>query len=149
MWGMELYKYYESGTIFESIHTNAGILVAFFIWVAILGFAMYLLIKKIKERRKALRLKATTPPQNLRIEDIKDSWWRINESSQFYLVVKYGGRMLISESFLPFDECLVGGMVQVYIDPLDPEEYWIDVDSVLLADHPTTDLPDFDETSFE
>lgn len=57
--------------------------------------------------------------------------------------------MLISESFLPFDECLVGGMVQVYIDPLDPEEYWIDVDSVLLADHPTTDLPDFDETSFE
>ena len=97
--------------------------------ILIVIWGIFLLKKAIKISAKKKRLKEIWIQLTLNITGIHESWVIINGRKEYLIDVEHKGEILTSDEgiFSPINSW----KITVYINPIDPSEYWIDTESII------------------
>ena len=104
--------------------------VAFLIFsILIVIWGIFLLKKAIKISAKKKKLKEIWTPILLEIDSLKATWAVINNKREYLIKVNYKGEILTSDEPIYYQPN--NWKITVYINTIDPSEYWIDTKSII------------------
>ena len=104
--------------------------VAFLIFsILIVIWGIFLLKKAIKISAKKKKLKEIWTPILLEIDSLKATWVVMNNKREYLIKVNYKGEILTSDEPIYYQPN--NWKITVYINTIDPSEYWIDTKSII------------------
>ena len=97
--------------------------------ILIVIWGILLLKKAIKISAKKKKLKEIWTPILLEIDSLKATWAVINNRREYLIKVNYKGEILTSDEPIYYQPN--NWKITVYINTIDPSEYWIDTKSII------------------
>ena len=97
--------------------------------ILIVIWGIFLLKKAIKISAKKKKLKEIWTPILLEIDSLKATWAVINNRREYLIKVNYKGEILTSDEPIYYQPN--NWKITVYINTIDPSEYWIDTKSII------------------
>ena len=97
--------------------------------ILIVIWGIFLLKKAIKISAKKKKLKEIWTPILLEIDSLKATWVVMNNKREYLIKVNYKGKILTSDEPIYYQPN--NWKITVYINTIDPSEYWIDTKSII------------------
>lgn len=97
--------------------------------ILIVIWGIFLLKKAIKISAKKKKLKEIWTPILLEIDSLKATWVVMNNKREYLIKVNYKGEILTSDEPIYYQPN--NWKITVYINTIDPSEYWIDTKSII------------------
>ena len=109
------------------------------IWLFILFLGVKSLYKEIKRRKLKRKLSQNWVHIEAIISEIEDTRSRMNNITWYKIIAKCDWRIFTSETIYAALQYILKewDKIDVYIDPINPDDYWIDTDSIF--DRPIRD----------